>query len=175
MVEWLKRLSHWKGRVRQRQAPESKVIRGKQRGGNGARSPETKPVMNAEASWDVQRRAGYHRSSSKRRNFQGLRQGWKEERWGNMCSKRTSSGRHSSCLLGCLVFRKAFCPPYTLLLQHRIIFSSAMEKPGSFDVYGTWTNGNYQPVIPLRGIDVSINYKSWAWVVYNTIKTLLWT
>ena len=74
MVEWLKRLSHWKGRVRQRQAPESKVTRGKQRDGNWARNPKTKLVVNAKASWDVQKRAGYHRSASKKKKeFSGIK------------------------------------------------------------------------------------------------------
>lgn len=56
-----------------------------------------------------------------------------------------------------LRFYRSFLPLSPL--QHSIQFGHGEIQ--SLDlVYGTWTNGNHQAVIPLRGTDVSINYKS---------------
>lgn len=72
-----------------------------------------------------------------------------------MYTPRTPFGWHDSCPLSCSVLVKDVHPPPTwdLVLLER--------DPKSLDlVYSTWTNGNYQPIIPLREADISMNYKS---------------
>lgn len=159
-------------RTSQRQEPGEESDKGKQRGGNWASSPKTKPAMKTKSSRDVQKESWLSQKLLQKKEFSGIKtRVGGDKRWGNMCIKRTSTGWHGSCLLSSLVFTKAFSPHYS------IVFSSAIEKSkvSWLVVYGTWTNGNYQPIIPLRGTDVSINYNSWVWVVYSNIKTLLWT
>lgn len=102
--------------------------KGKWQGEN--RGVETEPeVLRQSRGWKqkllevFKRKADYHRSSSKKRNFQGLRQRWVVRRDEKICvSKELHLGGMVPCLLSCLVFTKASSPHYN------IAFSSAMEK-----------------------------------------------
>lgn len=106
--------SDWKGRVRGR-SQERKVTRGN-------RGAETEPaVLRQSLRWKqnllemFKRRAGYHRSSSKKRNFQGLRQGWVETRDEGIC---VSKEPQLDGMVPVKQFRfyKSFLPP----LQHSV-------------------------------------------------------
>lgn len=130
--EWLKRLSHWKGQVRQRQAPESKVTSGKQRVETEPEIPRQSLWWTQKASWDVQRELVITERLQKR-EFSGIKdKGGKRKSEAICLAKEPHLGGTLLVLLGCLVLEK-LSPTYTLSLQHRIIFSSAMEKPGSFE------------------------------------------
>lgn len=72
-----------------------KGTRGKQRGGNGARIQEAKPMTGkniTKASGDVEKEQNYHRSSSNKGICSDLSRVVSEERSRTMCIKRVPFG-----------------------------------------------------------------------------------
>lgn len=103
-----------------------------------------------------ERKAGYRRSSSDKGMFRDEDKGG----WGG--EMREDVFEENPIWVAWFLsvklfsFNKISLPSITT--QHLVL---PWRNSKSLDlVYGTWTNGNYQPVILSRGADVSINYKS---------------
>lgn len=164
-ASWLKRMS-----LSEMDATRRKEQGGKQKGGNRARIQETKPVIETKAFGDAGKEHQLLQKLFQERDLQWFN---KDSQWGEIQNHVYQKGPiWVTWFLSAMLFNLI----WEFFLPLPIVgFCFNIEKSrGTWLGLWHWTSGNYLSIIPLRGADVSINYKSWAWVVYSTIKPLLW-